>query len=330
MKSINGEYHPFYWRLHKDSQSGVECIILGFSGKQPDQSIEAWVLPSKGCNLARLLIGNRALIDMNVSRLKEDWFLGNAILYPTPNRVFEGILHYKDKTLTLSKRGKRIPMHGLVFNEPWEWEQPRITSEGVLLNTWIDFNEEKDYYEAFPFIHRLSLSFILSRKGVKVAYTVSNQGEEELPFGFALHPFFKKLDDQTLLLVPAQTMMECRPDYIPTGCLKRVDGTDYDLRKPMPLTSRYYIDNEYYPLIGMAEIHYPSLRRKLVLETSPEFSHCVVYTPDKFSFFCIENQTCAIDAHNLYDRGFQEESGLIVLPPGESHSGFVSYHVEDL
>ena len=77
-------------------------------------------------------------------------------------------------------------------------------------------------FEAFPFPHRLGLEFRLSERGVTVTYTIHNQGEAELPFGFGLHPYFQKLagEEGTFVCLPADSVMEATSDLLPTGRLR--------------------------------------------------------------------------------------------------------------
>ena len=76
-----------------------------------------------------------------------------------------------------------------------------------------------------------------------------------------------------------------------------------------------------------AIIQHRRLGMEVTLRASADFSHLVLYCPRGESFFCLENQTCATDAHNLFDRGFVEESGLKTVAPGESHQGSFTYAV---
>jgi aldose 1-epimerase len=62
----------------------------------------------------------------------------------------------------------------------------------------------------------------------------------------------------------------------------------------------------------------------MTCKASADFTHLVVYTPQE-PWFCVENQTCSTDAHNLYTLGWDKESHLMVLEPGQTHSGFVEY-----
>ena len=56
----------------------------------------------------------------------------------------------------------------------------------------------------------------------------------------------------------------------------------------------------------------------------------MVYAPDGERFFCVENQTCSTDAHNLFSRGFTMESGLRIVPPSEERGGLVTYAIESI
>jgi len=50
----------------------------------------------------------------------------------------------------------------------------------------------------------------------------------------------------------------------------------------------------------------------------------VVYTQQP-AFFCVENQTCSTDAHNLYARGLKDISHLLTVRPGSKDTGWVHY-----
>jgi len=42
------------------------------------------------------------------------------------------------------------------------------------------------------------------------------------------------------------------------------------------------------------------------------------------------NLTASPDAHNLFAKGFEKESGLIVVPPGGESRGWVRYALEKI
>ena len=81
--------------------------------------------------------------------------------------------------------------------------------------------------------------------------------------------------------------------------------------------------------VSFAEVEYKNLGYKIVLKATADFTHLIVYVPAGEEFFCVENQTCSTDAHNMYDKGFEVESGLKFVCAGHTHSGSVKYAVED-
>ena len=287
-------------------------------------------MPSHGSNLARFTVGGRAVIDFDPGLLSKHDYTGTPVLYPTPNRVRDGVFRWKGRDYRQLKRGELVVEHGLAHGEPWQCGQAACESSGVRLETWLDFQPGAAVFEAFPFPHRLSLEFRLNDHGLRVAYAIHNQGGEEIPFGFGLHPYFQKLDGEagTLVQLPAEAVMEATPDLLPTGRLVEVGGTSFDLRRPAAVGS-LDLDHVFtgIPAGGRARVEYRGLGLSVALEASEDFTHLVLYTPRGEGFFCLENQTCSTDAHNLFDRGFRQESGLKTVRPGETRRGSVTYAV---
>jgi aldose 1-epimerase len=161
---------------------------------------------------------------------------------------------------------------------------------------------------------------------VRVRFTVDNRDTQKLPFGFALHPYFRIPGDRdkTTLRVPARKKMEATPDLLPTGQLLSLDGAPFDLREGRPL-SDLALDDVFW---GMTPDRVPGYAAsdagiRVDLPASDAFTHMVVYTPKGQPFFCMENQTCSTDAHNLHARGLVAESHLLVVEPGASLTGWV-------
>jgi len=53
----------------------------------------------------------------------------------------------------------------------------------------------------------------------------------------------------------------------------------------------------------------------------------VVYTENP-NFFCLENQACSTDAHNLYAQGKQDAAHLLIVQPGERQTMWIKYAME--
>lgn len=287
---------------------------------------KAWVAPSLGSNVVRWSVGGQAIIDFDEAMLRERRFSGNPILYPTPNRVRDGRFAYGGREFPQVKRGQTVLIHGLVFDEPWNCGEPVITEGDIRLTTWIDFDEGGPLYEAFPFAHRLEVEFRLSEDALRTTYTIRNQSGQDLPYGFALHPYFAKLDgdEGTFIVLPAEHVMEATEELLPTGELIATGGTDFDLSQPKPVGS-LDIDNVFTGLSGQAGFEYRDSGLAVSLHASEEFTHMVLYTPPGQPYFCMENQTCSTDAHNMTAKGFGEIAGLEIVAPDAERSGWVEY-----
>lgn len=306
------------------------CAVLSHDGGgNPARAMEARVIPGFGANLCRFSVGGRNVIDFDRGLLLALDFTGTPVLYPTPNRVRNGTLRWEGRDYPQRRLGKPVLEHGLVHTEAWETGEPVAGEDSARLETWLDFTEAGPLCESFPFPHRLSLSFLLTARGITVTYSITNRGSRALPFGFGLHPYFVKLagDDGTRISLPADKVMEATADLLPTGRLQDVTGTIFDLREPVRVGS---LDMDHV-FTGIQPGKHAVVRHnggpEIVLEATPDFTHLVLYTPRGEKYFCVENQTCSTDAHNLFDQGFAVESGLNIVKPGAVHSGSVTYAI---
>src|SRR5262249_22618519 len=145
------------------------------------------------------------------------------VLWPFPNRIEDKRYTYQGHAYSLEQvvrpQGNAVLIHGLVFDRPWQYEQPIVTLEGASVTTYVDIDETAPYYENYPFASRLSLTYTLPHNRVTITYQVHNNGLSDLPFGFALHPYFSRLSGQegTLVSLPADTVMEADDELLPTG-----------------------------------------------------------------------------------------------------------------
>jgi aldose 1-epimerase len=314
-----------------EEDPGLPSIVLRHDGGgDPALQMEARIAPGCGSNLCRLSIGGLSVIDFEREVLLSHGFTGAPVLYPTPNRVRNAAFRWKGRTFRQVKSGKPVLEHGLAHDEPWGRGEPVAEDGCARVETWLVFREGSPLFEAFPFPHRLGLELRLTDRGLTVTYTIRNEGDSEIPFGFGLHPYFWKLsgEDQTLISLPARSVMEATEDLLPTGRLVDVEGTCFDLRRPRAVGG-LDLDHVYTAISPgeYAAISYRNLGIEVSLEAGPDFTHLVAYTPRGEKYFCIENQTCSTDAHNLFDRGFIEESGLKTVAPGATRADSVTYAV---
>jgi aldose 1-epimerase len=333
---------PFSGRVDFDQQLASTVITLSYKDSEnPARSIEVGIAPDLGSNLFRFRVGQYDLIYSDPDLLRQRDFTGNFPLWPLPNRVRDKRYVYQGRSYSLAglKRpgGNDVLVHGLVFDRQWQYEMPVVGQDSVSVKTSIEITPQSPFYQGYPFESRLSLTYTLTKNALAASYTVENTGSQDMPFGFALHPYFSTLSgkDETLVSIPAHSVMEADNDLLPTGRVLDVTGIMYamfDLREPVPV-GNLKLDHVYTDLQKNASalIEYRKQGLKLRISTSEEFTHMVIYTlplKEHASYFCLENQTCSTDAINLAHRGLGKIAHLLELHPGETSTGFVQYAVE--
>ena len=336
--------HPFTAHTSIDPVLKTTVLsLLSNDRENPSKSIIVSIAPDLGSNMFRFRIGTNDIIYCDEELLKKMDFTGNFVLWPIPNRVKDKRYVYQGKSYSLEAvkrpQGNDVLIHGLVLDRQWHYEQPVIQQDSVSVTTFIDISPESPFYESYPFDSRLSLTYTLTSNGITVAYRVENKSTQDMPFGFALHPYFSTLSgkEHTFVSIPATQVMEADAELLPTGRLLDVREIMYamfDLRQPVAIAN-LKLDHVYTGLQhnGIATIQYQKERIRLDISASEEFTHMVIYTPPPEKdgpFFCLENQTCSTDAINLHNRGLKEMAHLLELHPGESSEGFIRYTVSDM
>lgn len=323
-------------RLVADPELQTEAIELSYTDPHtPARNLLARIAPALGSNLYRLRAGEHELIYHDRQNLLEHGHTGTFVLWPFPNRVRDARYTYRGQRYTFANVPRKGPLiHGLVFDRAWAHEQLTADEKQASVTTTVEMNADQPYFEAYPFPSRLSLTYVLTSEGLTVTYTVKNTGEQTLPTGFALHPYFTLLGQhgQTSVTLPADRVMEADEGLLPTGRLLDVHSTMYamfDLNQPTPV-SQLKLDHVYTNLPAQHEalIEYHDLGLRVRFATSEDFTHAVIYTPAQSPFFCLENQTCSTDAINLHQRGMQDIAHLLEVQPGEQVSGFIRYAIE--
>ncbi|HEX8226918.1 MAG TPA: hypothetical protein VF572_03560 [Candidatus Saccharimonadales bacterium] len=331
--------------ISDNSELGTQTIRLRYDAESPAESVYAEIAPFYGSNLCKYQVGGYDLIVCDAALLKDRDWTGTFVLWPIPNRVrdkqYEFAGHIQSLKKVKRKRGNEPLIHGFVDDIPWQFSEPEVDAQSARVRTWVEVKRGDAIYEYYPYESRLELTYTLTASGIKVAYEVQNLGDKTLPFGFALHPYFAAHSghDETLVVLPAEHIMEADEDLLPSGTLLPMGVHDYDLRNPTPVSS-LELDHVFTGLHKDADaaIIYPDRHLKLKLACSSEFTHMVLYTleSDK-GFICFENQTGSTDMINLHTKSQKESdedlakaAHLMTLPAGESHSGYIEYRIEAL
>lgn len=291
-------------------------------------STKVKLAPQAGCNVYSIEFQGQELLKTPKS-LKElpGFRFGNPVLYPTPNRVSNAKFTFDGKTYEFTANNNTNFLHGLVHSAAWEVTSVKEEPGRTTIECQLPFQPGSEWFKLFPHKHMLKMAIAVLDGAVRFEYTVNNtQGDKPVPYGMAFHPWFLYQGERanTYLTVPATHWMEAK-ELLPTGKLVELSGTKFDARQPKSLGG-FVIDDVYYGMTPEkpAIIDFRDKKLKISLLTSPDFTHLVVYTPEE-PWFCVENQSCSTDAHNLHARGMKKESNLIIVEPGHSRTGFAEF-----
>jgi aldose 1-epimerase len=172
-----------------------------------------------------------------------------------------------------------------------------------------------------PYSYRATQHFGLTPDGLRVDLTLTNHGRVAMPFGFGLHPWFDRDADVTLRFAASHFFME-GPEGVATERLATPPELDFSQGRMLPETWR---NNDYGGWNGRAELRFPGRGVALLLEADPVFGHLMLYADPARPFFCLEPQSNAPCAFNRIGATSGESMGTIVLAPGETIGGGISF-----
>lgn len=270
--------------------------------------------PANGMSVVSVEWKGRETIFYDEERFREKRTYGVPILFPTPNRVRDGVLHYRGRA------SGPAPQHGWAKVSPFRALDKREDSITAVL----EHREDSPFFASFPYPLDLTVTISIQGSSVRWDYSVENKGEGPLGYGIALHPFFLNAGEATLKL-SSTLVMESGEDLLPTGALLDKAGTGMDFTKGRKISESKGIDSVYYSpsKTPEAEITWPDF--SITFRCSDEFRHGVVYTPEGQDFFCYEPQSCSTDCHNLHERGEGEVSGLREVEAGGKTTGWIEF-----
>jgi len=306
---------------------------MGLVADDPADSVSLAFAPTQGCNPYSFQVGGREYMFGAFERDGQKRIMGSPILYPMPNRVKNATFTFDGRVFTFEPNERTHFMHGLVQRAVWDVDEPVEGESSISVRTSIKCVPGTPMYERFPIENTLELVYRLEPRTMHMDFTVSNtDAVYRLPFGLAIHPTFNVYGPRESVTIecPATKWME-HETQIPSGRLIDIANGPADLRTPKPI-SELELDDVFFGLERAKPqvIRYHSLGKALTLYADDFFTHSVIYVPKGMPFFCVENQSCSTDAHNLYAQGLQDAAHLTILEPGETLSASITFQLSDL
>jgi aldose 1-epimerase len=291
------------------------------------------LVPQAGCNVASIRYCGIELLKQAPTLTELRGFrYGVPILYPTPGRVADGRFMFGKRTFCFPADAELGVIHGIANLAAWQVEDAESAGSATEITCRLSFAPGFEHFDWFPVTHDLRQRIRISPNSIRWEYELDNSaGDEAIPFGYGLHPWFlyQGARDDTWLSL-ATTEKEELNDGMATG--KRVplaDGGSTAIQRFC--VGGRVMDDVYCVSAGdqPTTIEFGVAHLSLSLHASQEFTHLVAYTPPREPWFCVENWTCPPDAHNLYARGLERQSCLQVVEPGGKCSGWMELTVAD-
>lgn len=232
-------------------------------------------------------------------------------LVPFSNRVRDGRFTFAGRTVAmpLNTPGPHVE-HGHGWQRPWRIAGASADGPSLVYEHGPD---------AWPYPYVARQYFTLRPDRLEVRLTIENRGDEPMPVGFGLHPYFPATPEATVDAALAWGW-EVDDEVMP---VRRVPAEAlWGPSRRMKVASRA-LDNAFGGWDGAAEIRWPERAAGLRLVADAPLRHLVTYTPPGADHFCAEPVSNCTDAFNMALSA--EETGLIVLAPAAQCAATVSF-----
>lgn len=279
-----------------------------------NENLSAIIIAEDGMNAVSIRYKGSEVIDFNGERREGGQSYSTTICFPTPGRVRGGEFEFE---------GRRIPavMHGFARSRAFRViERKKDYVKGRL-----SFHGDDEMY---PFVAELVVGIYLEGDSIRWEFDLWNRDECNIPYGFALHPFFSKKHADGDITANVRYRLEWGDDLLSTGRLIPASTLFYDLNKGYRIRSiasdgQYITDVPFSVRMNMSNF-------SLEMKADEEFRFLGVYTSTAYPFFCIDPSTASYGFTDLYAQGMEYESGMQVLAPGEEKILNVSFNFKDI
>ena len=212
-----------------------------------------------------------------------------------------------------------LPIHGtLTAHHGWRLERLAADADRAVLEAGLDY-DWPELLAAFPFPHRLTVTFALQGASLAVTTTLAATGDRPVPVAFGWHPYLRLPGAPRAawrLLLPSRTHLELDDRGLPTG--KAAD----EPAEAAPVGERTF-DDLYTLDADPAErrLGLEAAGRRLVVGYGDGYDHAQVFAPPGTEFVCLEPMTAPTAA--------LATGATPLVAPGDSFSARFTIEVEE-
>ncbi|MDD5217107.1 MAG: UDP-glucose 4-epimerase GalE, partial [Candidatus Omnitrophica bacterium] len=261
---------------------------------------------------------------------------GIFVMFPWANRIangkftWDGIEHDVNGIEGLKKDANGHPLHGGARNLAWEQIETSTDDAGLSISAVFDTNRFPNMKKEFGSA-QLQITYRLVGNQLRLEHKITGKG----PFTFGYHPWWNTATgeghDRVNVRMPAarRYLVDQLIPYAQRP--EPVDGDAlFDFRQSREIGNNRYdvvlteleADRDGYTTSWLDD---PAQNYAIVMRGSQTFNHTVLYTPDA-PYLCLEHQTSATNAFNLWNQGI-DEATPIIPEDGQSVEGVVTYDV---
>jgi aldose 1-epimerase len=194
----------------------------------PETKETLTLCPDLGGTITSLRLGNNLFevleSDEETDLLKNPLFRGR-FLFPFNDRIPGGKYSISGKKyqLAINCSEDESAIHGFIFNKE-VFILNRTETEAVFC-----WRTRKDQIQGYPFDISLKTEIKLHNGGVKISFTVKNEGTIPAPYALGWHSYFKT-DPSSTLKAEYPSYFETDESFLPLGDSLSVDNTLFDFR----------------------------------------------------------------------------------------------------
>jgi aldose 1-epimerase len=250
-----------------------------------------------------------------------DFKYGTPILFP-PNRVKKGSFSFRKRRYNLPlNEPPDHHLHGEICSKAWEVVAFGASEDqGAFITSRFRYASHPEIVEYFPHAISFMVTYRLYNGCLHFNGEIQNEGEDEAPFAFGLHPYFSvpfEEGEDIVLKLPASAEWPVTNEAFVTG---KPSVTEFS----RSLNDGISIAN--YPQLGCSllslnegdntcRIEMRNRCYTLAYQVDRQFPFVVLFRPDWASAYSIEPYTYVTDAFNLpYE---PELTGAKGIKPGE-------------
>jgi len=245
------------------------------------------------------------------------WPRHSPLLFPIVGRLKDDRLQHRGKTYPMTQ-------HGFARDVRFEWAEQGARSCKLVL---VDSPETRARY---PFAFRLEVTYTIENAGLKVAFDITNTGDETLPASIGAHPAFNwpllpGLEKEAYALTFSDE--EPAPIRRLAGGLMRAKAEPSPVRgKTLPLSERLFEDDAIIiDQLASRSVRYAADRGPSIEMSWEGLLQLGVWSkPDGAAFLCIEPWH-GFASPSEFDGEFAGKPGLMHVAPGATRS--LSYRI---